>query len=150
FPTRERALATGIFNAGTNVGAVLCPLGVLWIFDHWGWPAAFYITGVLGFFWIVAWKLLYDNPDKHSRLSASERSYITSDRHAVIEQKASVSWISLLGYPAVWAYLIAGFLAAPVWTIYMFFLPDFLDKQFHIPLKQIAWWTALFYFIATW
>jgi MFS transporter, ACS family, hexuronate transporter len=148
FPARERALATGIFNAGTNVGAVLCPIGVLWVFNKWGWAAAFYITGGLGFFWIVAWRLLYDNPDQHHRLSASERDYINSGRPAVVEQKYSVPWLSLLGYRAVWAYLIAGILASPVWTIYMFFLPDFLDKQFHIPLKQIAWWTALFYFLA--
>src|SRR5262249_907919 len=109
---------------------------------------AFYITGALGFFWIVAWRLVYDNPDQHRRLSAPERAYITGGKEAVVEQKPSVPWVSLLGYRAVWAYLIAGILASPVWTIYMFFLPDFLDKQFHIPLKQIAWWTALFYFLA--
>jgi len=149
FPTKERALATGIFNAGTNVGAVLCPIGVLWILENWGWAKAFYITGVLGFLWIVFWLWFYESPEKHPKLSAPERDYIKSDQHAVVEQKASVPWISLLGYKAVWAYLIAGLLASPVWTVYMFFLPDFLDKQFHIPLKQIAWWTALFYFIAT-
>src|SRR5262249_3144704 len=108
FPTRERALATGIFNAGTNVGAVLCPIGVLWILEKWGWSKAFYITGALGFLWIVAWLLLYDSPEKHHKLSASERDYIKSDQHAAVEQKASVLWISLLGHKAVWAYLIAG------------------------------------------
>jgi ACS family hexuronate transporter-like MFS transporter len=148
FPTRERALATGIFNAGTNVGAVLCPIGVLWVFNRWGWPATFYITGSLGFFWIAAWKLIYDSPEKHSRLSAPERDYINGGKQAVAGQKPSVPWFSLLGQRPVWAYLIASILASPVWTIYMFFLPDFLDKQFHIPLNQIAWWTALFYFLA--
>jgi len=150
FPVKERALATGIFNAGTNVGAIVCPITVQWMYAEWGWSSAFYVTGALGFFWLVAWRLLYDAPEKHPRLSAAERGYIQAGQPQTEEKKASVPWLSLLGHRAVWAYLIAGILAAPVWTIYMFFLPDFLDKQFHIPLKHIAWWTALFYFIAAW
>jgi ACS family hexuronate transporter-like MFS transporter len=148
FPVKERALATGLFNAGTNVGAILCPIGVLWMFSRWGWPMTFYVTGALGFAWVVAWWLLYDNPEKHRHLSAAERDFIRSGQPLVEEKKAAVPWFSLLGYRAVWAYMIASILAGPVWTIYMFFLPDFLDKRYHIPLKQIGWWTALFYFIA--
>jgi MFS transporter, ACS family, hexuronate transporter len=148
FPVKERALATGIFNAGTNVGAILCPIAVPFMYLRWGWPVTFYVTGALGLLWVAMWWWLYDNPEKHRRLSAAERNYIISGQAQAVEKKESVPWLSLLRYRAVWAYLIAGILAAPVWTIYMFFLPDFLDKRYHIPLEQIGWWTALFYFIA--
>lgn len=148
FPAQERALATGIFNAGTNVGAILCPIAVPFMYAKWGWPITFYATGALGLIWVSAWWFLYDNPEKHRRLSAAERDYIQSGQPQVAEKSVAVPWLSLLRYRAVWAYLIAGILAGPVWTIYMFFLPDFLDKRYHIPLKEIGWWTALFYFIA--
>ena len=148
FPVKERALATGIFNAGTNVGAILCPIGVPWMYVKWGWPATFYGTGALGMVWLVAWWFLYDTPENHPRLSAAEHDYIRGGQPQTEEKKETVPWLSLFTYRAVWAYLFAGILAAPVWTIYMFFLPDFLDKRFHIPLEQIGWWTALFYFIA--
>jgi len=148
FPVKERALATGIFNAGTNVGAILCPITVPWMYRHWGWPTTFYATGALGFAWLAAWWWLYEAPEKHPRLSMAEHDYIRSGQPQTEEKKTAVPWISLLRYRAVWAYVIAGILAAPVWTIYMFFLPDFLDKRFKIPLDHIGWWTALFYFIA--
>jgi MFS transporter, ACS family, aldohexuronate transporter len=148
FPVKERALATGIFNAGTNVGAILCPIAVPFMYLRWGWPVTFYATGALGLVWVVAWWCLYDNPEKHRHLSAAERDYIQSGQPQTLEKTESIPWLSLLRYRAVWAYLIAGILASPVWTIYMFFLPDFLDKRYHIPLEEIGWWTALFYFIA--
>jgi ACS family hexuronate transporter-like MFS transporter len=148
FPVKERALATGLFNAGTNVGAILCPIGVPWMYAVWGWAVTFYVTGALGLLWVVAWWWLYDPPEKHRRLSTAEFAYIRGGQPRIEEKKTSVPWLSLLGYRAVWAYLIAGILAGPVWTIYMFFLPDFLDKRYHIPLKEVGWWTALFYFIA--
>ncbi len=148
FPVKERALATGIFNAGTNVGAILCPIAVPFMYLRWGWPVTFYVTGALGLVWVVAWWCLYDNPEKHRHLSAAERDYIRGGQPQTLEKTESIPWLSLLRYRAVWAYLIAGILASPVWTIYMFFLPDFLDKRYHIPLEEIGWWTALFYFIA--
>lgn len=146
FPVRERALATGLFNAGTNVGAIICPVAVSFLYVTWGWPVTFYGTGALGLAWIAGWWWLYDNPEKHRRLSAAERDYIESGQAV---SKPSPSWMSLLGYRAVWAYLLAGILSGPVWIIYMFFLPDFLDKRYHVPLTQIGWWIAFFYFIAT-
>jgi ACS family hexuronate transporter-like MFS transporter len=148
FPVKERALATGIFNAGTNVGAIVCPIGVPWMYVKWAWPATFYVTGALGLLWLVAWWFLYDTPETHPRLSAAERDYIRGGQPQIEEKKETVPRLSLFRYRAVWAYIFAGILAAPVWTIYMFFLPDFLDKQYHLPLKEIGWWTALFYFIA--
>jgi len=148
FPVRERALATGIFNAGTNVGAVLCPVLVPWMYATWGWPAAFYVTGAVGFLWVVAWWLLYDLPEKHRHLSAAERDYILEGKPPVEEKKVAVSWLSLLKHRAVWAYVVASILAGPVWNIYQFFLPDFLTKRFHMPLQQIGLWTGVFYFLA--
>jgi ACS family hexuronate transporter-like MFS transporter len=145
---KERALATGIFNAGTNVGAVLCPIGVPLMYATWGWPATFYFTGALGFVWVVAWWWLYDTPENHRHLSSAERDYIQRDQPPTEEKQPSVPWLSLFRYRAVWAYVIAGILAGPVWTIYMFFLPDFLDKRYHIPLQQNGGWTAVFYVIA--
>ena len=149
FPVRERALATGLFNAGTNVGAIICPFAVPRLYAAWGWPATFYVTGALGLVWLALWRWLYDNPDQHRRLSAAERAYIRSDQPVVEEKKVTVPWLSLFGYRAVWAYLAASVLAGPVWNIYMFFLPDFLQKNFKLSLVAVGDWTALFYFIAS-
>jgi ACS family hexuronate transporter-like MFS transporter len=98
FPLKERALATGWFNAGTNIGAVICPLAVKWMFEHWGWQTTFYATGATGFAWVAAWWWLYDAPEKHRRLSASELHYI-KERQPVLEDKTvKVPWLSLLSY----------------------------------------------------
>jgi ACS family hexuronate transporter-like MFS transporter len=149
FPTKERALATGIFNAGTNVGAILCPFAVPRMYAAWGWPMTFYVTGALGLVWLAAWWWLYENPERHPRLSAAERSYIRSGKPMIEEPKTSVPWLSLLRYRAVWAYLAAGILAGPVWGIYMFFLPDFLQKRYQLDLVAVGDWTALFYLVAS-
>jgi ACS family hexuronate transporter-like MFS transporter len=148
FPVKERALSTGWFNAGTNVGAIICPIAVGWMFKTWGWEATFYVTGATGFVWVVVWWLLYDAPEKHHRLSPSELAYIKEGQPAVEEKSVKVPWISLLGYRAVWAYVIAGILAAPAWGFYQFFLPDFLKKGFKLSLEATAWWTSTFYVIA--
>lgn len=138
FPVKERALATGIFNAGTNVGAVICPILVPWIYLHLGWEMTFYVTGATGFVWVIAWWWIYDHPETHKNLSAEERAYIRSDQPAVEEKKVKVPWIKLLGYRAVWAYVIAGILAAPAWGFYQSFLPDFLAKKFAAPKLAIV------------
>lgn len=148
FPVKERALATGWFNTGSNVGAILCPIGVPWIYKHCGWQTTFYITGGLGFLWVIAWWLLYDSPEKHTRLSPAELAYIKSDQPAAELEPAKVPWLSLLGYRAVWAYILAGILAAPAWGFYQFFLPDFLEKRFHLGLQAIGIWTGIFFIIA--
>lgn len=149
FPVKERALATGWFNAGTNVGAIVCPLVVRWMFERWGWEATFYATGATGFVWIVAWWFVYDAPKKHSRVSPTELAYIKEGQPLVNEKPEPVPWLSLLGYRAVWAYVIASILAAPAWGFYQFFLPDFLKKAFQLDLSTTAWWTIAFYLIAT-
>lgn len=138
FPVKERALSTGIFNAGTNVGAVICPVLVPWIFLHLGWETTFYVTGGTGFVWVVAWWWIYDHPETHKRLSPEECHYIREGQPLVEEKRAKVSWIKLLGYRAVWAYVIAGILAAPAWGFYQSFLPDFLAKKFSAPKLVLA------------
>ena len=150
YPVRERALATGLFNAGSNVGAILCPVGVPWIYSHLGWEMTFYITGATGFIWVAAWWWIYETPEKHKRLSAAEAAYIREGQAAVVvaERPAKVPWLSLLGHRAVWAYIIAGILAGPAWGFYQFFLPDFLDKSFKLDLQQRGWWTGAFFAIA--
>ncbi|WP_221029187.1 MFS transporter [Actomonas aquatica] len=148
FPVRERALATGLFNVGSNVGAVLCPLLVQWMFVRWGWAATFYVTGLTGFIWVVLWWWLYEAPARHPRLSAAERTYILDGQPAVEEPKVSVPWRRLLRERAVWAYVLASIFAGPAWGFYQFFLPDFLKKTFAFDLAATARWTAFFFFLA--
>src|SRR5262249_30594153 len=140
FPVKERALATGWFNAGTNVGAILCPLVAKWMFERFGWQTTFYVTGATGLAWVVAWWLVYDAPEKHRRLSPTELAYIRSGQPAVEEKPTKVPWISLLGWRPVWAYLIASALASPAWTFYQNFIPAFLKKRFELDLEATAWW----------
>ncbi len=149
FPVKERALATGLFNAGTNVGAILCPFAVPRIYAVWGWSMTFYVTASLGVVWLAGWWWLYENPDQHRRLSASERTYIRGGQPPMAPTSLGVPWFSLLRYRAVWAYLAASILAGPIWNIYMFFLPDFLQKRYHLELAAIGDWTAMFYVIAS-
>ena len=149
FPVKERALATGIFNAGTNVGAIVCPFAVPRMYAAWGWPITFYVTAALGFLWLAVWWWLYEKPDDQPRLSAVERDHIRADQPVVAERTEKIRWWSLLGHRAVWAYLAMSILAGPVWNIYMFFLPDFLQKRFHLQLVPVGDWTAVFYAIAS-
>lgn len=148
FPVQERALATGLFNAGTNVGAILCPIAVPWLYERIGWQSTFYLTGGLGFFWVAAWWLIYDAPSKHNRVTAEELAYINSGKPDVEEAPTSAPWLSLLGYRAVWAYILASMLAGPAWGFYQFFIPDFLERRFGLSLQATGWWTGAFFAIA--
>lgn len=145
FPKKERALATGIFNAGTNVGALATPLIVPWITLVYGWYEAFIITGVLGFVWLVFWWALYDKPEKHKRLSAEELAYIQSDPP---EPTVRIPWSKLLPHRQTWAFAIGKFLTDPIWWVYLFWLPDFLKKQHGLDLKTFGIPLAVIYIIA--
>jgi MFS transporter, ACS family, hexuronate transporter len=146
FPTKERALATGIFNSGTNIGAIICPAIVPWIGVHWGWPASFYIVGALGFLWIGLWWMFYDSPGRHRRLSEGERAYIESDQAG--DERRSVSWIGLLRFRAVWAFAAGMLLTSPVWWFYLFWIPGFLQKRFDLSESQVGLPVILIYVIA--
>lgn len=125
FPKKERALATGIFNSGTNVGALVAPLAVPWILGHWGWEWAFIGTGAIGFFWVFWWLTVYRHPEDHPRLKPAELAYIRSD---AIERPVKVAWLKLLTHRQTWAFALGKFLTDPVWWLYLFWLPDFLHK----------------------
>ena len=135
FPKKERALATGIFNAGTNVGAMVTPLVVPWIVVHWGWRWAFIGTGALGFAWLILWLLLYRKPREHPLCSESEREYIESD--AEISQ-GKIQWAQLLEHRQMWAIATGKFLTDPIWWFYLFWIPDYLQREHGLHLTQIG------------
>jgi MFS transporter, ACS family, hexuronate transporter len=145
FPKKERALATGIFNAGTNIGAMITPLTVPWVAEHWGWRAAFVATGALGFVWLAFWLWLYRHPAEHPRVSAAELSYIRSDPQQVV---GKIKWRTLLPYRQTWAFVIAKFLLDPIWWFYLFWIPDFLQRQHGLRLTQIGLPIFTIYLIA--
>lgn len=145
FPKRERALATGIFNSGTNVGAILTPLLVPWIALTWGWQWAFIATGALGFVWLIAWFALYDEPERHRAVSGAELSHIHSDP---VEPSEPIPWLRLLRYRQTWAFVIGKFMTDPIWWFYLYWLPKFLDSQYGIKLQQVALPLIVVYVVA--
>ena len=150
FPKKERALATGIFNSGTNVGAIIVPLSVPFIAESLGWKWAFILTGMLGFVWLIFWFIYYEIPSKQQRLSKSELDYINSDSLTETpESVEKVSWFQLLRFRQTWAFAIGKFLTDPVWWFYLFWLPDFLRKEYHLDGAQIALPSAIVYIIAS-
>jgi ACS family hexuronate transporter-like MFS transporter len=135
FPKRERALATGLFNSGTNVGALMTPLVVPWITVTWGWYWAFIATGALGFLWLAWWWVAYRAPEEHSRVSASELAYIRSDPP---EPTVRVPWRTLLKHRQTWAFALGKFLTDPVWWLYLFWIPDFLNRNHGLDLTSLG------------
>lgn len=134
FPKKERALATGIFNAGTNIGAILTPLIVPWLVGFWGWRGAFLGVGALGFLWLTLWLLIYRRPDEHPCVSLAELDHIRSDSSAFVEK---IKWSRLLPLRQTWAFALGKFLTDPVWWFYLFWLPEFLQRKHGLSLKQI-------------
>lgn len=145
FPRRERALATGLFNAGTNVGALLTPLAVPWITLHWGWRWAFIATGLTGFLWVAWWLWAYRTPETHPRLSAAELAHIRSDPP---EATAPVAWRSLLPHRQTWAFALGKFMTDPIWWVYLFWIPDFLNRNHGLDLKSIGAPLVVIYLVA--
>ncbi|MBZ4190236.1 MFS transporter [Niabella sp. 3A5MI-3] len=143
FPKKERSLATGIFNSGTNLGAILAPLTVPWIAGHWGWESTFIIIGAIGFLWLLFWFYYYDIPEKQKRLSQEELAYIQSDVDENTNQSAAVPgakvpWFKLLGYKQTWSFAIGKFLTDGVWWFYLFWLPKYLEAQYGLTGQALA------------
>lgn len=152
FPKNERALATGIFNSGSNIGAIVAPLTVPFIAKEWGWQWAFILTGLIGFVWLVFWFLVYEVPKKHKKLLQAEFDYIHSDVDEKVEDNTDapkLSWGKLLSYKQTWAFAFGKFLTDPIWWFYLFWLPDFLEKQYGLTKTAIALPVALAYTMAT-
>ncbi|AEI48698.1 MFS transporter [Runella slithyformis] len=154
FPKKERAFATGIFNSGTNFGAIIAPLSVPFIAAEMGWQWAFIITGMLGFVWLVLWLVFYEVPSKSPKLSKAEYDYIHSDAAEVLADKndvnkPQVSWFKLLSYRQTWAFAIGKLLTDPIWWFYLFWLPDFLQSQYKLTGTQIAIPVAVVYTLST-
>jgi ACS family hexuronate transporter-like MFS transporter len=145
FPKKERSLAIGIFNAGSNAGAIITPLVVPWITIHWGWRWAFLITGSLGFAWLVLWWWLYRKPEEHPRLSTSELQYIRSDPSG---PPVRIKWLSLAAYRQTWAFVAGKFLIDPIWWFYLFWIPDFLQRSHGLSLIHIGLPIVVIYVMA--
>jgi ACS family hexuronate transporter-like MFS transporter len=145
FPKRERALATGIFNSGTNVGAIVTPLVVPWITVRYGWYWAFVITGALGFFWLIAWWLMYDTPERHPRVTPAELAHINSDPP---ESTTPVPWAALFPHREAWAFAIGKFMTDPIWWLYLFWLADFLQKKHGLSLSGVSAPLIVIYLVA--
>jgi ACS family hexuronate transporter-like MFS transporter len=152
FPKKERALATGIFNSGTNVGAIVAPLAIPAMVVAWGWQAAFIITGAIGFIWVILWFLFYEVPEKHKKVSAGELAYIHSDADEQAETKEKVSWLKLLKFRQTWLFFIGKGLTDPIWWFYLFWIPGWLStvrgagldvKSFGLPLAFIYTMTTV-------
>ena len=151
FPPKERALATGIFNSGANVGAIIAPLIVPYIARTWGWQWAFIIAGLIGFVWLILWFFLYTVPQKNKRISASELKYIGENetpRLSVINGE-KLSWSKLLTFKQTWAFAAGKFLTDSAWWFYLFWLPDILKNNFSLPQTTTGLMLAVAYTLST-
>jgi ACS family hexuronate transporter-like MFS transporter len=145
FPKKERALATGIFNAGSNVGAVAAPLVVPWITIVYGWRMAFIATGMIGFLWMIFWIIFYEKPEQNKRLGRSELAYIQSDPP---DKQEKIPWIELIKHRQVWAFAIAKFMTDPIWWFYLYWVPKYLNKNFDLTLEKIGLPLIIIYVMA--
>ena len=155
FPKKDRAFATGIFNSGANVGAVLAPISVPLIASLWGWQAAFVIIGAIGFVWLGLWMVFYEKPSEQKRLGAAELAYIGSDDAPAAAGAATAAdgqpagralgWVELLGYRQTWAFAFGKFMTDGVWWFFLFWLPKYLAAQYGMTSTAIQWPLAILY-----
>jgi MFS transporter, ACS family, hexuronate transporter len=152
FPKKERALAVGIFNSGTNVGAIVAPLAIPAMVLAWGWQSAFIVTGAIGFIWVVLWFIFYELPEKHKKISQGELDYIHSDADEQAETTEKVPWLKLFKYRQTWLFFIGKGLTDPIWWFYLFWIPGWLAtvrgtgldvKKFGLPLAFIYTMTTV-------
>jgi ACS family hexuronate transporter-like MFS transporter len=137
FPPKERALATGIFNSGSNIGAVIAPAVVPWIAANWGWREAFVITGAIGFLWVVLWMWAYRPPREHPNLGADELALIESGRENE-PPPIKIPYTQLIRKRQAWAFLLGKFMTDPIWWFYLFWLPGFLYDKYGLNLTQLG------------
>jgi ACS family hexuronate transporter-like MFS transporter len=159
FPKKERAFATGIFNSGANIGAMLAALFVPWCMIHWGeaegWKMAYILTGAVGFLWLIFWFALYNPPTKSKYITREEFELIHQDEvviHAAPSEDVAlhenISWGRLFRYPQTWAFFFGKFMTDGIWWFLLFWLPDYFKKQFGMDLHHIMWPTFTVYFVS--
>jgi len=136
FPKKERALATGLFNAGTSIGVVVALMIVPWILNHYGWHEVFIITGALGFVWVIFWWIFYDVPSRQKRLSQEEFDYIKSGQEIKEDNTVKVQWTKLFTLPQTWAYITGKGLIDPIYWFFLFWLPSYFSSTFNLDLKK--------------
>lgn len=138
FPKKERALATGIFNAGTSVGVVMALLVTPWILVSYGWQEVFWITGSLGFVWLLLWLFLYEIPSKQRRITDEELKLISEDHRVDSETSnvRSIRWYKLFTFPQTWAFITGKFLIDPIYWFFLFWLPSYFSSTFNLDLTK--------------
>jgi ACS family hexuronate transporter-like MFS transporter len=136
FPQRERSLATGIFNSGANVGAIIAPAIIPWITLRYGWRAAFLATGLFSVTWIFWWSFNYSKPADHPTLTGEELRHIYDQ--AAEQMAPHIPWLKLLTYRQTWGFALAKFLTDPIWWFYLFWMPSFFDSRFHLGLAHLG------------
>jgi MFS transporter, ACS family, hexuronate transporter len=151
FPKRERALATGIFNSGANIGAIITPLTIPFIIITWGWHYAFVLSGALGFVWLALWLVLYQLPRNSKHVNSAELAIIESDQDDEPETDDSpkLTWFQLLQFKQTWAFAIGKLLTDPIWWFYLFWLPDFFESTYQMKITATSWPVAAVYIIST-
>jgi len=151
FPQRERSFATGLFNSGANIGAILAPIAVPVIAEAWGWQASFIVIGAAGFIWMGFWMILYDQPDHQTRLSTAELAYINSDdafdasKITSGDTEETFTWFRLLGYRQTWAFVCGKFVTDGVWWFFLFWLPKYLAAQYAMKTTDFVFPLAVLY-----
>ena len=152
FPKKERALATGLFNAGTSFGVVAALLLVPWILNNYGWQEVFWITGALGFVWLIFWLVFYDIPAQQKRLTTEEYDYIVSGQEKEEQtagEKSKVNWLKLFTFPQTWAYITGKGLIDPIYWFFLFWLPSYFASTFNLDLKKPSLELMLIYTATT-
>ncbi len=151
FPKKERSFATGIFNSGANVGAILAPLSVPWLEAQFGWQAAFLVVGAIGFIWLIFWMIFYEKPEQQTRMSKEELAYIQAGDEIIVkttdieEPHQNIPWVKLLGYNQTWSFIVGKFMTDGVWWFFLFWLPAFLKDQYGMEKTEIMLPLAVLY-----
>jgi ACS family hexuronate transporter-like MFS transporter len=150
FPKKDRALATGIFNSGTNIAAIIGPPVIAWIFTSYGWKEAFIWTGSIGFIWLFFWLWIYEIPSKKNKLSEEEIDYINSDvDEAASESTGKVSWFQILRIRQTWAFVLGKFLTDPIWWFYLFWIPSYFNTTYSLNISKSAKHVSTVYLVAS-
>ena len=150
FPKKDRALATGIFNSGSNIAAIAGPPLIAWIYTAYGWREAFVWTGVLGFVWLMFWGIFYEIPARQKRLSKAELVYINSDApEADPENDSKVSWSKILSFRQTWSFVFGKFLTDPIWWFYLFWIPSYFNTTYNLDISHSAIYVSVIYVAAS-